>query len=97
MKEFILGLGAIVVALVVLAVMSVLVTVVFYWFGWSMGYAFEYLVGPIVFGGLKTTELFGLMIVFASMIGGTVTVGVANNIKTVEKNVLSKFKEYRGY
>lgn len=100
MKEFTLGIFAIVGVVLGILILGVLVLLAVYGFGWSLGWAMNYVVGPQLIFGIDFPQLIALMSVFAGLVAGSIAPFI-NNTKNIEKvistAVADKFKEYRGY
>ena len=100
MKEFTLGILAIAGVIVGLVLLGVLVLLGIYGFGWSLGWAMNYAVGPQMIFGITFPQLIALMSVFAGLIAGSIAPFMQNTKKiesAISTAIAEKFKEYRGY
>ena len=105
MKNFIIGLSALVGVVLGVIILCVLTLLGFYGFGWSIGWGVELIVPMSKFFGVEFPQLIGLMSVFSSMIAGGIIPFIISGGKAVtkkledkiEETVKDKFKQYRGY
>lgn len=73
MKQLLLGLGTITLIPVLIIFICFTTLIVVYGFGWLMGWLLNFVVGPSMLFGITFPQFFGLMSVFASMVGGSIT------------------------
>lgn len=73
MKQLLLGLGTITLLPVVIIFICFTTLIGVYGFGWLMGWLLNFVVGPSMLFGITFPQFFGLMSVFASMVGGSIT------------------------
>lgn len=100
MKEFTLGIIALCGIILGILVVGLMTILLLYGFGWTLGWAMNYFVGPTILGGIAFPQIMALMMVFSGLIAGAIA-PVAINVKLVESTIAAtiteKFKEYRGY
>jgi len=73
MKQILFGLGLIFILPVTLVSLSFITLITVYGFGWLMGWLLNFVVGPSMLFGITFPQFFGLMSVFATMVGGSIT------------------------
>lgn len=105
MKNFIIGLSALIGVVLGVVILCGLTLLVFYGFGWTIGWGVELIVPMSKFFGIEFPQLIGLMSVFSSMIVGGIAPFIVGGSKSItkkledkiEETVKDKFKQYRGY
>ena len=101
MKEFgnfILGFGALVGVFLLIVVLVAVVGLLFYGFGWAVGWCIHIVVGPDIIFGITFEQFIGVAFLVAGIIGTGRSAGNQKDIKKkIDEGIQAGLKEYRGY
>ena len=97
MKNFLSGMFTLVCIILGILFTTVLLLLLSYGSGWVLGWMMNCILNFDIIFGIDFEQLFGLVSVFTTFIITGIACIIGSNNKRIEKRLVTKFKEYRGY
>jgi hypothetical protein len=97
MKDFIVGLSAVIGIILGIIILGALFLAIVYAFGWATGWVLHLMVGPDMVFGVTFEQFIALINVVTVTFIGTKQAVKSSEIKKLEEIMKEKSKEYRGY